>query len=425
MANKFKASIDDIFEFDCATLEDSFEKSIARYDFPYRSGSLLEDMGQKAHVIKIRCFFLNEWYETHKSLINYLDRPGDHYELYHPKYGIIKGQIESMVVRHDERKETAEIDLTFVENLRGGIDTVFAPPVNSGTESAFDDGQDELTGELSDDIAEDLGEDAGTICTAEVDPDADSLLGQFTGLTLSARSYVVKVDRYLRKFKAALNEVTSPANSLVSTTTYASTLPGVIIGSIAAAVERYAILYGAATASPTRCLNSFLSGVSELEDSCSLFSKYTRIAKAQRAAVMAGSMYATDEKTYQAQKQAAKVNTFSPLGKPQKQSGALDTVYSITEIETSLALVRTALQEAIDGTRDMQSLKTMAAALTDHVVDIKKTRPPLKTVIIDNPMPLHLICLKYGLSYNEAEQLMTINRIENPNFVSGEITVYG
>ncbi len=45
-------------------------------------------------------------------------------------------------------------------------------------------------------------------------------------------------------------------------------------------------------------------------------------------------------------------------------------------------------------------------------------------VSIDNNMPLHLICLKYGLSYNDAEQLMGINHIPHPNFVSGEVNVY-
>jgi hypothetical protein len=30
MADKFTAAIDDVFQFDCETLEDSFEKSIER-----------------------------------------------------------------------------------------------------------------------------------------------------------------------------------------------------------------------------------------------------------------------------------------------------------------------------------------------------------------------------------------------------------
>jgi prophage DNA circulation protein len=46
------------------------------------------------------------------------------------------------------------------------------------------------------------------------------------------------------------------------------------------------------------------------------------------------------------------------------------------------------------------------------------------TVEVDNTLPLHLVCLEYGLTTADAEQLMTINRIRNPNFVTGKVNVY-
>jgi hypothetical protein len=39
-------------------------------------------------------------------------------------------------------------------------------------------------------------------------------------------------------------------------------------------------------------------------------------------------------------------------------------------------------------------------------------------------MPLHLVCLRYGLPYTAAERLLTINSIVNPNRVAGEVNVY-
>jgi hypothetical protein len=40
-------------------------------------------------------------------------------------------------------------------------------------------------------------------------------------------------------------------------------------------------------------------------------------------------------------------------------------------------------------------------------------------------MPLHLVCLKYGLPYTDAERLLGVNRqIRNPNFADGEVLVY-
>jgi len=70
-------------------------------------------MGQKAREIKFRCYFYNETYELHTSVIALLDYHGL-LELHHPKYGIIQGMVESMSIRHDDREETAEIDITFV-----------------------------------------------------------------------------------------------------------------------------------------------------------------------------------------------------------------------------------------------------------------------------------------------------------------------
>lgn len=424
MADIFHATIDNKFEFDCETIEDSFEKSIARYEFPYRSGALLEDMGQKARVIKIRLYFLNENYENHKGLINYLDQTDHLYELSHPQYGLVKGQIESMVIRHDDRLQTAEIDLTFIETLRGIIDTVYFPPADAGTEEAFITGQEELTDELTNDIEDLLGIDGADLIAQDLNPTKSTLFEQFSSLSKDAANYVKKADRFVAGLNSTLKEVTSPANSLVSTITYATNLPGVVIGALAQTVERYALLGIAAMTAPDRFLYSFLTGVATLEDAFPDFSKHIRIAKAQRASVEIASIFRADQANNDKQRQAASVKTFSLLGKPQKRIEATETILTITEIENTLARVRAALQTAIDDARGMQSLKTMAAVLTDHVIEIKKTRPPLITVNIDNTLPLHLVCMKYGFSYNEADQLLAINRIRQPNFVSGEVQVY-
>jgi prophage DNA circulation protein len=418
----YTASIDGI-SFDCADLEDAFEKSIARYEFHYRDGALLEDMGQKARVIRIRCYFLNEAYENHKGLINHLETTGALYELIHPKYGIVNGMVESVVVRHDDREKTAEVDLVFAEQFRGRVEPQYQPSVDSGTEEAFQTGQDELTDSLSNDIAETYGADAGVILQQTVSAE-ESLLSQYSGLSRQVRAYVKSVDTYVGKLKATLNEITNPANGLVSSISYATTLPGVVIGSLAAAVERYATLYESLKSAPSRFLDSFSSGVEELEDAFESFEKYTRIAKAQRAAVELGSMLKTDQAASQALTQALSVDSFDSLGRLQKQSAETDSILSVLEIETALAAVRTSLQEAVGLDRTMQSTKTLAAVLTDYVIEMKKDQPKIETVALDNAMPLHIVCMRYGLSYNYAEQLLAINTIKHPSMVSGEVNVY-
>jgi prophage DNA circulation protein len=383
-------------------------------------------MGQKARRVKIRCYFLNEQYEGHKELINHIGQTGHTYELTHPKYGIIKGQVESMVVRHDDRELTAEIDLTFIENLRGLIEISSILSVAAGTEEAFQDGQTELTEELTADIWDELGAYADEILAAtELDADAETLLEQFSGISRSAWEYVARVDEFVGGLRSTLNQITNPANSLTSIISYATDLPGVVIGALAKTVERYAIAYNSLSSAPDRFLDSFGTGIDELvESSHESFGKYVRIAKAQRAAVEVGASFAADEQVYQAQAQTAQTATFDALGRPQRTIEPTEAMLTIMDIETALALVRTEIQTAVDEARGMQSLKTLAAALTDHVIEIKMTRPALKKVVVDNETPLHLLCLKYGLPYNDAERLVTINKLRHPSFVSGEVQVY-
>ncbi|KAF0145122.1 MAG: mu-like prophage DNA circulation protein [Nitrospirae bacterium] len=97
---------------------------------------------------------------------------------------------------------------------------------------------------------------------------------------------------------------------------------------------------------------------------------------------------------------------------------------TINEIEKSLAEARSYIQEAIDASRGIDSLKKMAAALLDHANNIKLEREKIIKVEEDVPIPLHLVCLKHGLPYNDAERILAINSIKNPNFVSGEISIY-
>jgi len=86
--------------------------------------------------------------------------------------------------------------------------------------------------------------------------------------------------------------------------------------------------------------------------------------------------------------------------------------------------VRTRIEAAVEKAREMDSLKIMAAALLTHVNNVRLEREKMVAVILDNPMPLHLVCLKYGLPYTDAERLYKVNRLQNPNFTSGEVLVY-
>ena len=425
--DRFEAKIDD-FTLEMESIDDSIEKSIAKYEFPFRDGAMLEDMGQKARTIRIRCYWYEETYETHRDFIKHLEKKGT-FELLHPKYGLMKGSIDSVSIRHDDRRKTAEVDISFTEGL---ITKEAAEPkyvnkgaVDWGVEESFATGQTELIEELGEDVRDLLGTEAKEILSTVLDP-AKGLVEQFTGISAKAREYVKEAQSFVTGLTGVLSTITNPADSLLAMITYPSTLPGIVVGTIARTLERYVSLYDTLRTSPARFLSSLKGSFDSLADDAgdSGISKYVTIASAQRRALETAYIFRDDEDSRDIVKRLESTPSFDALGNYIKP-GSTEQILTVDEIEAILADVRTDIQEAVDLSRGMTSLKATAADLLFHVSDIKLERDKIMTVTTQNALPLHLICLKYGLPYNYANRLNSINRIKNPSFTpAGEVRIY-
>lgn len=419
MPDRFPARIDG-FGLDMETIEDTFTKSIAKYEFPYSDGALLEDIGQKARTIRVRCYFYNETYEEHFKFINHLESR-ELFELVHPQYGLMKGCIETVSVRHDAREETAEIDLSFVENLRGSIEVKIRPAVDDSCEAAYNQSIDEQKAVFFYDMREAIGQAAAVVAAKALDPD-QGILEQFTGLTRTVSEYVKSVDTYVRGLETTLNDIANPANSLISTIDFGVNLPGRVIGAAARTAERYSLLFDSIKNAPVRFVQSFRDGMTKLENSLG-YPKHTRSAKASRAALDLGYIYRDDETNRNKARTQEKAKSFNTEGKYVK-SEPMPVLLTADEIELSLYLAREMLQSSIDEEREMQSLKDLALLLQEHAYQVKIESEKLLTISVDNETPLHLICLMRGLPYQYAERIHSVNKIKNPNFVRGDVRVY-
>ena len=440
MPDLYPAELDG-FALEIETTDDAFEKAIVRHEFPFQNGALLEDMGRKARVVKFRCYFWDdgadhETYEAHAELLTHLESR-EISELVHPKYGPLRGCVESMSVRHDDRERTAEIDITFVEGLiEDGGDTRH-DDVEAGAEEAYNDGIEDQKKEFADDVKDALGPEASGILDRVLDP-ALGIVEQFQDVSTKARNYLKTVESYVGTLEGTLNTIANPANSLVSTINYGVNLPGRVIGSVSRCVERYALLYDSLKTAPARFVNSMTFGLKGLSNASGKFSKTTTIAAASHTALQTAYCYKADETLRVAQKKNEGLRAFDAVGNytaPEVAAGmvaatgaaattAPETTMTVNELESSLAEVRGSLQEAITLSRESTSLKQQALQLQTHVNSIKLEREKIIRVLLDNPMPLHLVCLRYGLPYNAAERLLTINSIRNPNCASGEVSVY-
>lgn len=425
----FSAAIDGI-NLEIETLDDQFEVAITRHEIPYRDGALLENMGQKARTVNIRCYFWDAGnhltYNDHIELVKHL-KDKALVDLVHPMYGSMSGMIERVSVRADDRELTAEVDITFVEQLRQDLYEREYEDVEAAADQAVIDVQDDQMEQVEDEARDELGAEATEIIEQELDPE-QGILEQFSGVSQKARAWLKQVDAAVATFEGALNDVTQPANSLISTINYGTRLPGRVIGAIARMVDRYVTLYKTATTAPSRFLRNLRSAVDNLIAQFAFSPRMKariRAAAATQGAHAVSQYYAADEKERQVLRRLEKQKAFDVRGRYLNPE-VPEPVYTVNELEASIFASRDMLQEAIDseGGRNISGLKNMARILLDHVNIIKLEREKIVTVTLDNPMPLHIVCLRYGLDYHYAERLVAINSIPRPNFTGGSLQIY-
>ena len=405
-------------------IEDEFEKAIARYDYPFADGADLEDMGQQAHVVRFRCWFWddadNQTYEDHTLLLKSLETK-ELLDFVHPKYGLLKGKIESITVQHNDGIRIAAIELTFIEQMRQSLDIKAAQGVMSAVEEAYQTAQDQQQS-LFEELMKEIIPANDIAAVSAVLDEGQGLLTQFQGYSDITRSFVAGIETRLSMAEAVVNQIVSPVNSIQATLTYATTLPGRVIGMLSTTIEKYSELHTALRESPALFLSRLDQEYDNLEDDFQAITDADRsssaastgevmmqqlqIACAQRMALEAAAIYAAD------------VEAANGPNEDDVQ------IMTMNELESTLAIVRARLETAVEVAREMDSLKVMAAALLTQVNSVRLEREKMVSVTLDNPMPLHLVCLKYGLSYKDAERLIKVNHIPQPNFTSGEVLVY-
>jgi hypothetical protein len=78
----------------------------------------------------------------------------------------------------------------------------------------------------------------------------------------------------------------------------------------------------------------------------------------------------------------------------------------------------------VDTDRDLRTPQEAALTLLkDYERKLQLDR--VKTITVDQPTPLHLLCLQNGLPYAMAERIWDLNPdLENPTFCKGKVKIY-
>jgi hypothetical protein len=421
MSNVYKAFLDDL-ELDISSIDDRYENAIAKYEYPFQNGADLDNMGQRARPIQFRCYFHEETYDNHKTLISY-SKENRIFQLVHPQYGLVKGCIETVSIHHDDRISCAEIDVSFIEKTLGNVqptkDVLLIPAI----EEHFAAGQSQAMAEYTSDLKAAIGSaDAEKILKTNISS-STSLSQQLLRFGSSTKAYIRNIDASIKSLESAMITIENPANSIINTIDYGTTLPGRVIGAVARTTERYAVALSKASGSPVTFANSFKSALAALQTSASHLSKEIQIVGAQILSVFIGSIYDDDQKKRQDFRRQESLPVFDDKGRFRATTNPV-FVFTADELDSSVSTVRSVIQGAIDRTRNIQSLKDMALVLLQHVNDINLERDRILTKTIRRELPVHMICLLNGLHYSYADRICSINNFVNPAFVEGPVNIY-
>lgn len=414
----------DSFVLQIQDIDDGFEKALAVYEYPFADGAALQDMGMSARSIRFRAYWWDDTYADHKDFLEHISKDAVN-ELQHPSYGLLKGRVKRVSVKHDDRLQTAEADIEFVEQKQGLAPAASpATAVVAATENALVQGQALMESGFVQAMQNIISAVEGAAAIAETYLDAaQSALEQIQGIVAKAQEYVAKIDTAVGDLENTLAAIENPVESVLATVQHTATLPGRVVKAAARAVERIAESISQ-NEGPARFAGNFAAAIADLRVAVPDLAPTIACAGALHGSMVMAQMLQADEDSRRAALAKEATRAVDAAGNILAEE---PTVWpaTIDELEMSLETMRAALQEAIDLDRSNTALKATALALLRHVNQVKLERERIVVVTVNRPTPLHVICHQYGLSYQAADRIMALNpQIQNPSFVQGELRIY-
>lgn len=420
----------DGWAFDCETTADGFEKALAVREFPYSNRPQVENLGQKARVVRVRAIFTGARYADHERL-EALASATAPVVFAHPKYGELTGWVRTVNTNHDpETPDTAVCDIEFVVSDYGVTLPAFRLDVLTTVETAVSSGLVAAGDAVSAAVIGALDAQAAAVLGATLDPDL-AVAGQITGLAGAARALVRTAGDAVAVAEAKLTDVTIPASSLISTIDFTTDLPGRVIKAFAQCAERYVTALATLVDAPDRLIRSLSASFADLsdaifpigDDGTGLYPAFLA-STSLVAALAVAKGFDADQETRNANAALAGAESFDAAGNFVKAESPAD-VLSAPRCETALAGARTLLQAAFEADRANRALADVAAALLAHVSSVKLEMENLAAVEVEHETPLFLVLLANGLGYQEADRVLAVNSaIAEPNFVIGEVQIY-
>lgn len=417
-------ALDEYQNLPIRSIDDLTSKNIVKHEYAYRDGARLEDLGNGPLELSITVLYTRDRYDEGREFREYL-RENREVSFVHPELGLLRGRIGDSRERHDEASRKCEISFTFIEDgisesyVRAQVDVVAA------MERTYVESIAEQKERFAESLKEQLGAEAGDLLAAEVAEldENSSIISQLGKLSVKARAAVKKIDAGRKKIDAVLKEIENPTNSVLGLVEFGKTLPDRVIGEAAKTIERYVEAVKELKAFPYRFAHELKRNVKELISNTTELAEELNLAGATRLAVELAYIYDEDERNRETVRQLESQPPFDEFGNL-VEVDPLPSVAVPVELERALMLTREWLQECVDTNRDLRTPQEAALTLLkDYERKLQLDR--VKTITVDQPTPLHLLCLQHGLPYATAERIWDLNPdLENPTFCKGKVKIY-
>ena len=180
-------------EINVQSVSDDFTRRIINYDYPYKDGSELEDLGREARPSSFAAIFFGDGYLSELGALIQLIDEGKTQTLKHPLFGTWQAKCTRANVTHNhDRRDSALVDLEFLED---GVNTSIPEIFSIGAvQSEMLLGVDELQS-ADDALTENIDSltafiDDATAFIDDVDAQISDLTARFERLKKYGQAYV-------------------------------------------------------------------------------------------------------------------------------------------------------------------------------------------------------------------------------------------
>lgn len=428
-------------EFDCVTTGGGFKKKLVKHEMPYQDGTQVDDLGLSSPSITLTAVFMNEKYPNYAAFLDALKENGSG-ELVHPLDGRLKAIPESVDVVRDDRAYLAEVRIVFI---RADSATGYVPFFYS-----FGDGFSgvSLLPMTADAKERGIGDAmAATLATA-----SNALGDALAPFTSGVHNAMAQINAVKGAASGLINQAAAPFKLINSAVTFATGLPGEVLGLFAGAIESVAGAYLAAVNAPAAFTRSLASATADIEAALNGFrpapqpGEVAQASNATRATVAAAlkSAYKAVAASAVVKAAAGELSIDDALeggtnlnlrSRGAAATAARTRLMTMGEIDAAVADARGAINDAIAAADAaygpaaspiIDGLQTQALLLQESADAARLRRARLVKHEVQSPTSIWLLAFKLYGSVDQVDRLLLLNNLPDPNFIptGKELTVY-